>query len=209
MTQAVLFDFGGVFTASPFETLHEATAEMGVDPEVTLDIVFGPYDRDTDHPWHQLERGQMTMEEYGTRARADLAAVGIEMDPFEVLRRMGSGGVIREDVVGHVRRVREAGHPTALVTNNIAEIRELWQALIPVDELFGAVIDSSEVGVRKPDPKIFELALDAIGGVDPSDTVFLDDYHGNITAAEKLGMTGILVESDYRPAFTALDDLLN
>ena len=208
MTQAVLFDFGGVFTVSPFETIHAATAEMGVDPEVTLKIVFGRYDRDTDHPWHRLERGEMTMEDYGTEVRGELAAVGIDMDPFDVLRRVGSGGIIRDDVVDHVRRVREAGHPTALVTNNIAEIRELWQALLPLDELFGAVIDSSEVGVRKPDPKIFELALDAIGGVDPSDTVFLDDYPGNITAAEQLGMTGILVETDHRPAFETLRELL-
>ena len=109
MTQAVLFDFGGVFTVSPFETIHAATAEMGVDPDVTLNIVFGRYDRDTDHPWHRLERGEMTMEDYGTEVRGELAAVGIDMDPFDVLRRVGSGGIIRDDVVDHVRRVREAG----------------------------------------------------------------------------------------------------
>ncbi len=209
MKRAVLFDFGGVFTASPFEALHEATTELGVDPDITLDIVFGPYDRDTEHPWHRLERGEMTMEDYGNQARAGLAAEGIDMDPFEVLQRMGSGGGIRADVVEEVRRVREAGHPTALVTNNIAEIREMWKALIPVDELFAAVIDSSEVGVRKPDPRIFELALQAVGGVAASDAVFLDDYRGNIDAAERLGMTGILVESDHRPAFTALRDMLS
>jgi hypothetical protein len=60
--QAVLFDFGGVFTASPFVALREAASGFGVTPETVLATVFGTYDQDTDHPWHQLERGEVTVE---------------------------------------------------------------------------------------------------------------------------------------------------
>jgi len=70
------------------------------------------------------------------------------------------------------------------------------------------VIDSSEVGMRKPDPRIFHLALEALGGVDPTRSVFLDDYPGNITAAEALGMHGVLVEAAYDDAIRRLDAIL-
>jgi len=76
------------------------------------------------------------------------------------------------------------------------------------DRLFDVVIDSSEVGMRKPDPRIFELALTELGGIDPTRSVFLDDYPGNITAAEALGMLGVLVEADYDDAIRRLDAIL-
>ena len=70
------------------------------------------------------------------------------------------------------------------------------------------VIDSSEVGLRKPDPRIFELALTQLGNIDPARSVFLDDYPGNIVAAEALGMHGVLVEANYDDAIRQLDAIL-
>ncbi len=58
---AVLFDFGGVFTDSPFAALEELSDELGIGPRELLEIVFGPYDDDTDHPWHRLERGEVSL----------------------------------------------------------------------------------------------------------------------------------------------------
>ena len=59
--RAVLLDFGGVYTSSPFNVFVEAAAELGATPEQILALVFGPYDRDTDHPWHRLERGEIPL----------------------------------------------------------------------------------------------------------------------------------------------------
>ena len=211
MIQAVLFDFGGVFTPSPFEAARDAGAEFGLSHREAVELVFGPYDRDTDHPWHRVERGELTFEEYREEVRKDSAERGVDLDPLDVLRRIGgsgSGGVVREDVVEVVRTIRVTERKTALVTNNVAELRDLWRPLLPLDELFDVVIDSSEVGVRKPDPRIFELTLERVGGVDPADAVFLDDYAGNVSAAEKFGMKAILVEFDHRPAIEELLALL-
>jgi len=207
--EAVLFDFGGVYTASPFGIFVEAAAELGAEPERVLGLVFGPYDRDTDHPWHRLERGELPLLEARKEIIARASAEGLEFDPLVILARMAtSGGGAREAVVAATRRVRARGLRTALVTNNAREFAAGWRSLLPLDELFDAVIDSSEVGVRKPDPAIFDLALREIGGVAPDRAVFLDDFHGNVEAARRLGMHGVLVEDDPSSALVELDRLL-
>jgi len=206
--RAVLFDFGGVFTPSPFDAARDAGEESGLSHREAVELVFGPYDRDTDHPWHRVERGELTFEEYREAVRSESAERGVELDPLDVLRRIGgssTGGVVREDMVDVVRTIRITERKTALVTNNVAELRDLWRPLLPLDELFDTVVDSSEVGVRKPDPRIFELTLERIGGIEPVEAVFLDDYAGNVSAAERFGMRAILVETDHRPA---IDELL-
>ena len=125
---------------------------------------------------------------------------------------MGSGGtdgkVIREDVVDVVRAIRADGRSTALLTNNASELRDLWRPLIPLDELFDVVVDSSEVGMRKPAPAIFLLTLEQLGGVEPARTVFLDDAEANIVGARAVGMQAILVGVDHRPAMAQLEALL-
>lgn len=212
MIQAVLFDFGGVFTGSPFEAMRQAATELDMPGDELVELVFGPYERDTDHAWHRVERGELDLADYRTVVRAELQARGLDVDPFEVLQRMASSGsegrAIRDDVVEAVREVRAGGRRTALVTNNARELRDLWRPLLPLDELFDAVIDSSEVGVRKPDRRIFELALARVASV-PATSAFLDDHAGNIRAAEALGLRGILVEPDHRPALVALRELLD
>lgn len=206
--RAVLFDFGGVFTDSPFGALAAAAAELGAAPEEVLEIVFGPYDHDTDHPWHRLERGELPLSEAREAIIALGAARDIALDPIQLLVRGLGGKGAREAVVAHTRRLRADGLRTALVTNNAREFREGWRSLLPLDELFDAVVDSSEVGVRKPDPAIFELALREIGDVEPQAAVFLDDFHGNVAAARRLGMHGLLVEDDPNGALRELDRLL-
>lgn len=211
MIEAVIFDFGGVFTRSPFDALNAACAEIGLDPDVGLKIVFGPYDDDTDHPWHQVERGELALRDYGEAVKALAQEAGYELDPWEVLKGLASGGtdggVIREDVVDEVRSVRASGRGTALLTNNAAELRDLWRPLLPLDELFDLVIDSSEVGMRKPSARIFELTLDRLGVAAPA-AAFLDDAEGNILGARRVGMHAILVGVDHRPAMAELAALL-
>ncbi len=111
----------------------------------------------------------------------------------------------RTVVVDTVRKVREHGVRTAIVTNNIREYGDAWRGMVPVDELFDVIVDSCEEGIRKPDPRIFTIALERLGVENAERTVFLDDFDGNINAARALGMHGILVTGDPQPA---MDELL-
>jgi epoxide hydrolase-like predicted phosphatase len=206
---AVLFDFGGVFTPSPFGAFETVAHELGVEPRVVLEIVFGPYELDTDHPWHRLERGELGLGD----ARAEIMklgeARGLTLDPIQVLVRMSGGGATREPLVARTRALRREGYRTALVTNNAREFGPSWRNLLPLDELFDTVVDSSAVGVRKPNPAIFERALAEIGGVAPNRSIFLDDHPGNVAAAERLGMQGVLVGHDPADALARLEHLLS
>jgi len=205
--QVVMFDFGGVFTDSPFEAVARVGVKLGAAAGQIEAIMFGPYHEDTDHAWHRLERGEIELERAVREIAAAGAALDLEVNPVDILMNMGSGG-LREVLVERVRALRDAGFATALVTNNVAEFRPHWRAMLPVDELFDLVVDSSEVGVRKPDPAIFQLALEGLGGVPPERALFLDDYPSNIAAAEALGIRGILVESELRETLAALDRLI-
>jgi epoxide hydrolase-like predicted phosphatase len=208
--EAVLWDFGGVFTPSPFTTIEAAGEELGISTERAVAYVFGPYDRDTDHPWHRLERGEVTMDEAREEIMADAAGDGVTLDPWDLLARMGSteGPLTNPAVLAAARGVRERGLRTGLITNNIVEFRDGWRSLVPVDELFEIVVDSSEEGIRKPDARIFALALQRLDDVDPARCVFLDDYEGNVIAAQACGLHAIRVDRDPTGALAELESLL-
>jgi epoxide hydrolase-like predicted phosphatase len=159
--EAVLFDYGGVFTSSPFHAASQLGRDLGTDPRKLVEIVFGPHRADTDHPWHRLERGELTLVEAREQILELGRGHGIEADPFRVLAAMGSDGAgVRDSMTVCARDLKAEGYRTALVTNNAVEFREHWSRSVPLDELFDAVIDSSEVGLRKPDPAIFHLTLE-------------------------------------------------
>ena len=206
--EAVLFDFGGVFTVSPFTAAREAGDELGLEMDVALELCFGPYHDDTDHPWHRLERGEIALA-LARDALIELAADrGFDVDPLMMLARLSRPDAQRDEVVARAHAIRAAGVRTALVTNNVAEFGDAWRAMVPVDELFEIVIDSSHAGVRKPNPAIFELALDTLG-VRAEQAAFLDDHPANVAAARQLGMSGIVVGDDRLAAFDELDALLS
>ncbi|MEL7209001.1 MAG: HAD family phosphatase [Actinomycetota bacterium] len=209
---AVLWDFGGVFTPSPFAAIAAAGNELGISTARAVGYVFGPYDRDTDHPWHRLERGELTMDEARDLIVAEAAADGVELDPWDILLRMGDrddeAPLVHPEVLATAADVKDRGLRAGLVTNNIVEFRDGWRSLVPVDELFDFVVDSSEAGVRKPDPAIFEIALDRLDGVPADRTAFLDDYEGNVVAAREIGLRAIHVEADPASALAELRSLL-
>lgn len=207
MLDAVLFDFGGVFTVSPFTAAREAGAELGLDAGLALELCFGPYHEDTDHPWHRLERGEVTLADARDALIALAAAKGLDLDPFTFMMRLAREDNQRDAVVARARRVKATGVRTACVTNNVREFGEAWRGMVPVDELFDAIVDSCHAGVRKPDPRMFELALETVGA-EPARTAFLDDHPANVAVAESLGMHGIVVGDDRIAAFDALDALL-
>jgi epoxide hydrolase-like predicted phosphatase len=207
--EAVLWDYGGIFTASPFAAAHAYARAQDVEPAELLRVVFGSYEADTDHVWHQLERGEITFVEALTRIKADAEAAGFRFDSGEMFSMMVTDEIDRTLVVEAVRLVRAKGLRTAIVTNNIREYGHAWRSQFPLDELFDAIVDSCEEGVRKPDPVIFHNALDRLGVDDPTRAIFLDDFPGNVDAARALGMHGILVGEDPTPALDELAALLD
>jgi putative hydrolase of the HAD superfamily len=208
-TRAVLFDFGGVFTPSPFDGARAYGAQIGASPERVLELVFGPYHEDTDHPWHRLERGEIALAE----ARDAIVELGrtesVDADPFKLFASMANGPRGAYDaMVERARAVALRGYRTALVTNNVLEFRDSWRKMLPADELFQVIVDSSEVRMRKPNPAIFRHTLELLGNVAPEECLFLDDAASNVEAARKLGIRGVLVKSDLVDALAALDALL-
>lgn len=208
---AVVFDLGGVITmSSPFDAAARMAAELGVAGGDAIEALFGPYDDDTDHPWHRAERGQLDI----TSCRGEVLEhsrerLGVELDLFRVLEYMGRDGTgMRPEVVERLHRLRQHPVQVGLLTNNIVEFAGYWRTELPVDDLFDVVIDSSEVGIRKPDPAVFELMHDSLGRPDPSRIAFLDDWPGNVVAATGLGWKGILVGVDPTGALAALDELM-
>jgi epoxide hydrolase-like predicted phosphatase len=199
---AAIFDLGGVVmrNGGPGDIQRRFP---DLDPAVLLPILMGPYHEDTDHPWHRLERGEITLVEVRDANRAALEAAGVT-GPF------APGPPItfepNDDMLVLIRDLRAAGLRTGLLTNNARELRALWWDLLPYDELFDDIVDSSEVGLRKPNPAIYRLALDRLGA-SAHRTAFLDDIVSNVDAAERVGLQAVLVEPGGLEAIATVRDL--
>lgn len=198
----VLFDFGGVFTLSPFGAVEIVAKERGLDPMAFAEIVFGPYHLDTDHPWHRLERGEISLEQCRTDILLMSRNNGIEVDLWDILLKMANGGrIINDQVVNLLIEVKQAGYNTAIITNNVKEFSDSWQSLIPMQHV-DSVTDSAFEGIRKPNREIFERAIAKLTQLKPDaeieagNCVFLDDVPSNVDAAISVGMHGIVVTPD-------------
>jgi epoxide hydrolase-like predicted phosphatase len=110
-------------------------------------------------------------------------------------------------VVHKIRELRDRGLRLGLLTNNIKEFGDHWRATFPIDELFEAVVDSSHVGMRKPDREIYELTCERMG-ITPSETVFVDDNLDNVAAARTFGMEAVHFGHDPWAALADLDAVL-
>jgi putative hydrolase of the HAD superfamily len=195
----VLFDWAGVMTSSPWAAL---TAAGGG----SLELLVGDYAADTDHPWHQVERGELAVQDWAIAVTRMGEEQGVTVD-FSVLQDLLGDMQVREPFVDRARALRAEGYKVGLLTNNVREGSASWRAKLPVDELFDVVVDSSEVGMRKPNPAIYLHTLELLGVRDPASAVFLDDAPGNVEGARRAGLWGILVD-DTDDALDELDRLL-
>jgi epoxide hydrolase-like predicted phosphatase len=202
--RAVLFDFHGVLTPSPWAAIAAAGGDAAA--EDTLEFMMGDYGADTDHAWHRLERGEIAMQEYVEDLIARAEATGTHID-FDTLRSFNDEMRARDEMVARILDLRATGYRTAVVTNNVRELGSHWRSLVDVDALFDVVVDSCEVGMRKPNPAIFHHALEQLGGVAPAEAVFLDDHPANVAGAQAAGLYGILVD-DPAVALRELDGLI-
>jgi putative hydrolase of the HAD superfamily len=186
--RAVLFDFGGVISSSPFEAFARLETERGLPPDFIRTV--NATNPDT-NAWAQLERSEVDIDSFVALWSAEALALGHEVDAREVLSRLA--GYIRPQMVRAISACREAGLTTACLTNNFsaAEGAHSPEALA-VYALFDAVLESRVLGVRKPDPRFYELACEAID-VTPPEAVFLDDLGVNLKPARAMGMHTIKV----------------
>ncbi len=205
--ECILWDFGGVFTGSPFYSIDIYSANLGVKSQELIELVLGYGLDDGDHHWHRLERGEITMAEALEEIEVLTSARGIE--GFEIrdfFKSMGGRNDTTEEMFDAVRRYKDLGISQFILSNNILEFSSSWKAMLP-ENIFDGIIDSSEVGIRKPDPKIFTLALQ-IADNSADKTIFLDDYVEHVTVAEELGIKGIHVGPNPLDAVKQLDKLL-
>ncbi|MHB8719011.1 MAG: HAD family hydrolase [Candidatus Dormibacteria bacterium] len=192
--RGAVFDLGGVMT-EPLGR-HRDTIE---DPREQALLTFFLDDfRDVyhlptgTHDLHQLEIGAISDEEFFDRmVRRYVAAGGEPFDAGTAQRILfGRGLAACAAMVDVVRQVRAAGYRTALLTNISRTGEAIWSNLLPVAELFDTVVDSSRVGLRKPDPAIYALTCERLG-LPASQCLFVDDLRCNVEAAAALGMTVI------------------
>ncbi len=194
---AVVFDFSGVMVSSAFDAMAAHAADHDMSEDEFLEFLLGDYSQDTDHAWHRAERGEISVMDWvtDTMARAEEAGMGLDLS---MMAGMLGELEVHQVMVAAARACRVAGYRTSLLTNNIAEGRDSWRPLLPLDDLFDDVVDSSEVGLRKPNPEIYRLALERLGPVagapiHPGRAVMLDDHPGNCAGAEAAGLVAIQV----------------
>jgi len=185
--RSVMFDFGGVITSSPFEAFARYERETGLPPGFIR--LVNSTDPDA-NAWSHLERGRLDVDGFAAAFEEEALRLGHRVDGREVLGMLS--GDIRPAMVEAVRRCAER-FETACVTNNFS----LGDVPTPPEveaifDLFDVVVESRVVGVRKPEPRFYHLACEAVG-VDPSEVVYLDDLGINLKPARAMGMHTIKV----------------
>jgi epoxide hydrolase-like predicted phosphatase len=197
-------DFGGVLTSPISEGFLAYQEESNVSLEELGRAMARAADDHGEHPLYALERGELTEREFAERLEQQLPS-GFSLTRLRELyfERL----VPNAPMIGFSRALRERGLRTALLTNNVREWEPLWRAKLPeLDEIFEVVVDSAFVGLRKPDPRIYELTVERLG-TEPGDCVFVDDLEVNCAAARELGMAAVRFE-DTRAAIAAVEAAL-
>ena len=201
----VIFDFGGVISSvgRPDEMISRFA---GADRETVMRIFTGEPGTDTDHPFHRLERGEITFGEFGEYLKAAIADAGLTPVDRPPERKDGSIAVNfspNQPVIELVNDLKSAGFRIGVLTNNIRELRNSWRTLMDFDSVFHDVVDSSEVGLRKPNPLVYELAARRLR-TPIHRTAFLDDLQHNVDGAAAVGMLAFRVDVDPLPAVDAV-----
>jgi putative hydrolase of the HAD superfamily len=206
MVDAVIWDFAGVLTNPVMDKLEQMALSMGLPGDAIRHALMGDYGGEgSTHPWHQLERGEINLALYGELSKERFEALGLTGFEQRIGRGFSLAGA-NQSMLDLVRRVRDAGVRTAILSNNIAEFRSHWKALIDADNIVDVVIDSSEVGMRKPERGIYELTVERLG-VTADRAVFLDDLEANVEGAVRAGLRGIHVGLDNTSAISQVERL--
>jgi putative hydrolase of the HAD superfamily len=190
--EAVLWDFGGVILSSPFESFNRYERENGLP--VDFIRTLNATNPDT-NAWAKMERSEVDLPTFCELFEAEASAAGHTLVGADVLTMLR--GELRPKMVRAQELIREAGFRQALLTNNFTSEDEDGSGfsrpeLAHAMDVYDCVIESSKAGVRKPDPKAYELVLDALQ-LEASAIVYLDDLGINLKPAKAMGMTTIKV----------------
>jgi putative hydrolase of the HAD superfamily len=199
--EAVIFDLGGVVLDSPLEVFIEYELELGIPPK-TINRHISTAGAAS--AWSKLERGELSMSDFYAAFDSEMAGHGLTVSGAAIMARLGDKTAVRPQAVTAIRRLRAAGRKVAALTNNWVNADQSSKMDVLRAE-FDVFIESTRVGLRKPDPRIYQLACRELG-VEPAHTAFLDDIGGNLKAARELGMATIKVVS-LPDALRALSDL--
>jgi len=191
MIEAVIFDFGGVLTSSPFEAFARYETERGLPADIIRRTNAANH---LENAWAKFERAEVDIAAFDQLFAAESLALGAEVRGRDVLPLLS--GDLRPEMVEALKRI-ETKFKTGCITNNLpnnaigsASGRSLYVAEVMV--LFDHVIESAKIGLRKPDPRIYRMMTEALG-VDPGHCVYLDDLGVNLKPAREMGMTTIKV----------------
>ena len=204
MFEAVIFDFGGVITESPFKAFNKLEVERHIPKDTIRRInATNPHE----NAWARFERSDTSATGFDTEFAQEALALGITLQGREVLACLQ--GAVRSEMLEALRRI-SVRFKTGCITNNVKSdpASNTWRNP-EVDEamsLFHHVIESSKVGIRKPDPRIYTMMLNKLDAV-PARSIYLDDLGINLKPARDLGMTTIKV-GEAAPALEALEGLL-
>lgn len=203
---ALIVDYAGVMTTPYMDSLRAWMLADGLDPERCSGFLRDLAKRSVDEvegPMHGLEIGTWSPADFETAIATEMGEAGLgTVAPEGLLARMFAGLAPDHAMADAVGKARAAGIRTALLSNSfgLEYPREDW------DRLFDVCVISGEVGLRKPDPAIYEMTCTQLG-VNPADTVFVDDMSPNVDAAEALGMAGV-VHVDVASTLPHLERLL-
>jgi putative hydrolase of the HAD superfamily len=191
--RAIVSDFGGVLTTPLSDAFRGYQEESGIRAEDLGRALAQAQERYGEHPLYELERGEISEEEFGRRLGEGLPHEfdldGLRDVYFERLEP-------NTRMIEYMRELRGRGLRMALCTNNVREWEPLWRSKLPqLDQIFEVVVDSAFVGARKPEARIYELTLDRLGdGLRFKDCLLVDDIQLNCDGASSLGMRAVLFE---------------
>ena len=195
---AVIFDFGGVITSSPFEAFNRLEAERGLPQDFVRKVnAINP----DSNAWARFERAEVSAAEFDALFAAEARAQGFELAGRDVLGVLA--GTVRPAMVRALDQLKAAGFRIACITNNVptgsgaglARSTDRSDALEQIFARFEHVIESSKAGVRKPDPRIYLMMCEKLG-LEPQACVYLDDLGVNCKPAAQLGMAAIKVTGE-------------
>lgn len=187
---AVIFDLGGVVLGSPLHAIRDYERELGI-PEGFVNRVV--VETAPGGAWSRLERGEVAMADFFDDFESECAQRGHRLSARTMMERIGESAAPRPAMLEALRRLRQAGYALAALTNNWAtEGGDRSNAGAELRPHFDVFVESAVEGLRKPDPRIYQLVCERLE-VAPRQTVFLDDIGRNLKPARALGMTTIRV----------------
>jgi putative hydrolase of the HAD superfamily len=191
----VIFDFGGVVTTSPFEAFNQMEAERGLPHDFVRNINAANPDTNA---WAQFERAEITAKQFDEVFASEASARGYDLRGDDVIKCLS--GDVRLRVVAAMDTLKTAGFRLGCITNNVPSgegpgmAHGIGKAAQVADAMtrFEHIIESSKAGIRKPDPRIYQIMCDALG-VKAEECIYLDDLGINCKPAASLGMHAIKV----------------